>query len=247
MDSSVDWYVITLDPESERFRQFLANNAHLRDLAVVRGIRGRDIPRTERVSSHLLTEELDALGTVTDGTVGCAASHRAVWRAIAAAERGAVIMEDDVITHPGIAEYLAANAKLRANADAIFLSVNTDSVLSTVSAQGLCVQEIMSPQYPSIEWIRNALAKTSISDVRWYRMLKGLGLCCYWLSPQGAKSLLDSCFPLTSEGTDLPFMKDPWPGSAIDGRMNAFFPELRVYLTRPFLAYSPNTDSSTSV
>jgi hypothetical protein len=29
--------------------------------------------------------------------------------------------------------------------------------------------------------------------------------------------------------------------------MNAFFPDMRAFITRPFLAYSPNTDSSTSV
>jgi len=247
MHQNITWYAITLDPEGERYRRFTANNAHLTNVQFFRGIRGAALAREERVSSGLLTAELEALGTVTDGTVGCAASHRAVWRMIASADRGAVIMEDDVITHPEIAGYLAANGKLLANAEAIFLSVNTDSVLSTVSTQGLHVQEIMSPQYPSEDWIRNALARTAINEVRWYRMLKGLGLCCYWLSPEGARKLLELCFPLTSDGTDLPFMKDPWPGSAIDGRMNAFFPSMRVYVTRPFLAYSPNTDSATSV
>ena len=247
MHQDIDWYAISLDPEGERFRRFKANNAHLTNVRVFRGIGGAAIARNERISSGLLTAELEAQGTVTDGTVGCAASHRAVWQMIASADHGAVIMEDDVMTHPEIGAYLAANGKLLANAEAIFLSVNTDSVLSTVSAQGLHVQEIMSPQYPDEAWIRNAFAKTAISDVRWYRMLKGLGLCCYWLSPAGAKKLLELCFPLTSEGTDLPFMKEPWPGSAIDGRMNAFFPSMRVFITRPFLAYSPNTDSATSV
>jgi GR25 family glycosyltransferase involved in LPS biosynthesis len=219
----------------------------LGEITIFRAIKGADISPEECVSQKLLTPELAAAGTVTKGTLGCAASHREVWRKIAASNEGAVIMEDDVITHPGLPAYIAANRAWLEASDIVLFSANTDSVLLTISPQGLRTQELMAPLKPDLAWIEKALNATAISDVRFFRLLKGFGLCCYWMSPRGAASLIESCYPMTQEGTDIPFMKNKWPGSAIDGRLNAFFPVVKAYITRPFLAYSPNSDSSTSV
>jgi len=239
------FYAISLDPEGERYRTFAERNAHLGAITILRAIKGADISREERVSSGLMTAELVAADAVTDGIVGCAASHRAVWRMIAASGAGAMVMEDDVITHPALPAYIAAKAGLLERADIVLFSANTNSILSTVSPQGLVTRELMNPKNPDIDWIDNAFAATTIADVRPFRLLKGFGLCCYWVSPQGAARLVQDCYPLTLEGTDIPFMAEKWPGSTIDGRMNAFFPSMRAFITRPFLAYSPNTDSST--
>jgi glycosyl transferase family 25 len=241
------FYAISLDPAGDRYRTFAARNAHLGEITIFKAIKGADIPVDERVSSGLLTPELFAAGTVTEGTLGCAASHRAVWRKIAAASEGAVIMEDDVLTHVALPLFIDKYRNLLRNTEVVFFGVNTDSVLATVTPQGLSVQETMAPQKPDPQWIANAFANTTLSDVQPHRLLKGFGLCCYWLSPPGAAKLLESCYPLTLEGTDIPFMQKKWPGSAIDGRMNAFLPLMSAYVTRPFLAYSPNDDSSTSV
>lgn len=240
------FHAISLDPEGDRYGKFATRNAHLGAINIFRAIKGSDISREERINSGLMTPELTASGSVTDGTVGCAASHRAVWRRIAETGVGAVVMEDDVITHPGLLEYMAANRKLLRGTDAVFFGVNTDAVLATVSPQGLIVRELMSPKIPDEAWIANAFAATPVAEVRPHRLLKGFGLCCYWVSPAGAARFLEDCYPLTLEGTDVPFMTEKWPGSAIDGRMNAFFPTMSVFVTRPFLAYSPNNDSSTS-
>jgi GR25 family glycosyltransferase involved in LPS biosynthesis len=246
-------YAISLEPAGARYRAFAESNRHLGEIDIFKAIKGADIPLAERVSSGLITPELLAPGAITEGTLGCAASHRAVWRKIAAAgegagkSEGALVMEDDVVTHPRLLEFFTRHADFMRHADLVFFAVNTDSVLATVSREGLASYEFMMPQFPDLAWIRAALAATVFAEVRAARMLNGFGLCCYWLSASAAARLLDLCYPLTLEGTAIPFMAKPWPGSAIDGRMNAFFASLRVYVTRPFLAYSPNTDSSTSV
>lgn len=166
---------------------------------------------------------------------------------IAASGKGAVVMEDDVLTHPDLPAYMAANPKLLSRTEIVFFSANTDSVLATISPQGLTSYEILQPRRPDVDWIQKAFAMTGLADIRPHRFLKGFGLCCYWLTPQGASRLLEGCYPLTLEGTDIPLMPEKWPGSAIDGRMNAFYPQMRAFITRPFLAYSPNVDSSTSI
>ncbi len=243
----IAYHAITLEPGGVRSQTFLARNAHLGPINIFKAIRGIDIPRDVRVSSGLMTQELVDAGTVKEGTVGCAASHREMWRHVAASNDGAVIMEDDVVTHPHLGAYIAAHIEGLRKADIVFFSVNTDAVLQTVSPQGLVSRELMHPKTPDLAWITNAFQQTALPQVQIFRLLKGFGLCCYWVSPIGAKKLLESCYPLTQDGTDIPFMKDKWPGSAIDGRMNAFYPSMLAFVTRPFLAYSPNNDSSTSV
>lgn len=247
MSSPITFHAITLEPGGERSNTFLARNAHLGPINIFKAIKGSDIPRDVRVSSGLMTQALVDAGTVKEGTVGCAASHRELWRQVAASSDGAVIMEDDVVTHPKLADYIAENLDALRNADIVFFSINTDSVLQTISPQGLMTREIMDPKKPDIFWIEQALQATSLEQVQRFRLLKCFGLCCYWVSPPGAARLLETCYPLTQDGTDIPFMRDKWPGSAIDGRMNAFYPSMLAFITRPFLAYSPNTDSSTSV
>ncbi len=243
----IAYHAITLEPGGTRSQTFLTRNAHLGHINIFKAIKGVDIPRDERVSSGLMTQELVDAGTVKEGTVGCAASHREMWRHVAASADGAVIMEDDVVTHPQLGAYIAAHFGLLRKVDMVFFGVNTDSVLQTVSPQGLVSRELMNPKTPDLAWIMNAFQNTALAHVQVFRMLKSFGLCCYWVSPAGAKKLLETCYPLTQEGTDIPFMKDKWPGSAIDGRMNAFYPSMTAFVTRPFLAFSPNDDSSTSI
>jgi glycosyl transferase, family 25 len=246
MTTPTIFYAISLDPDGRRYQTFTQRNTHLGHITIFNAIRGADISNDERVASGLMTAELVAQNSATQGTVGCAASHRAVWRLIAASTAGAVIMEDDVITHPGLTTYLAAHKTFFDQIDIMFFGINTDSVLATFSAEGLYCRELMSPTHPDPTWIGKAFKATSIKDVRPFRLLTAFGLCCYWVTPLGAKKLLEMCYPLTLEGTDIPFMRDKWPGSAIDGRMNAFYKMLNAYVLRPFLAYSPNDDSSTS-
>jgi GR25 family glycosyltransferase involved in LPS biosynthesis len=247
MNDRSTFHVISLDPEGARYRAFATHNAHLGPIAVFRAIRGADIPTTERIASRLMTPELVASGTVTEGTVGCAASHRALWRGIAASGRGAVIMEDDVYTHPRLHDYVAANHDALNAVDIVLFGVNTNSILASISPQGVVSRSLLGPKHPDAGWIAKAFAATKLSDVRPHRLLNAFGLCCYWISATGAAKLLELCYPLTLEPVEIPIMPDKLPGSAIDSRLNAFFSTVAAYVTLPFLAFTPNNDSSTSV
>ena len=238
-------HVISLDPGGARYRDFAANNAHLGHPEVFHAIRGADIPPAERVASGLMTADLTASGSVTEGSVGCAASHRALWRRIAGLAQGAMILEDDAFTHPELPDYIAAHRKALDDADIVLFGVNMDSVLATVSPQGVTSRSGLAPKYPDAGWIESAFGATALADVRRHRLLNAFGLCCYWLSPSGAQRLLAGCYPLTLEPTEIPGVMTRYPGSAIDTRLNAFFPRVEAYVTLPFLAYTPNLDSST--
>lgn len=236
--------VITLDDKSPRYREFARANRHLPFQAFI-GIRGAGIPAGERIRSGLATPELVASGRLTDGAAGAAASHRRLWEQAAASKGGMLIMEDDVVTHEGLAEYINRNHQLLAQTAITHFGVNTDSVLQAVNPQGLVLTALQDPKHPSPPWIREALSRTDAARCELWRLLKSFGLCCYFVSPHGAATLLRTIFPLSLETVSVPFVSDALPCSAVDRIINRVYPEVPAFVTVPFLAYTPNTDSST--
>ena len=83
-------------------------------------------------------------------------------------------LEDDCLTHPKVIDFINANLAKLQNADICFFGINTDSILHSISPTGLVSLSIFTPKYPSEEWIRNALSKTSIKEVAMHRLIKPL-------------------------------------------------------------------------
>jgi len=235
---------ITLDQQSERFRQFARHNAHL-DYTVFAAIRGADISHAERIATGLVTEECLAKHKVTDGSIGCAASHRDVWKMAAETDTGYVVLEDDIITHPGIAKFASALARHAQRIEWAAFAVNTDSVLVAQSPQGYVQTMSFQQKHPPPERIAAFLKRTKISDVKMWRLLRAFGCPAYYVSPAGARKLLTSVFPMRSDTVRVPRLGEV-PGFSIDRRLNAVFETTHAGVTLPFLAWTPNTDSTTS-
>ena len=235
-------FVITLDEQGPRFSAFRSANRHL-SCHVARGIRGRDVSRDVRLSRGLITREALDAGAVTDGEIGCAASHLALWREAVRIGRPVLILEDDVITHPQIEAHIA---RIDFPFDVIFFGVNTDTILATLLPEGVREFSSFVDRYPPPERIAEILQQTDLSHVSFRRLLNAFGLCCYLVSPQGAAKLVQRVLPLRLDGVPIPGMPNAKVlGTSIDRRMNALYPEMRVFVMRPFLAWTPNMDSST--
>lgn len=236
--------VITLDPSSARFQAFEQHNPALHH-EVFQGLKGDCLEPQERINQGLITAELAASGLLSEGTFGCAISHRHLWQMATSSAGGLLILEDDVITHPALPEWVNRHHRQLLEHHITHFGINTDSVLTTLSAQGLVESRVFQPKQPNHGWIRQALVATSLAEVRPMRLLKAFGMCCYFVSPAGARKLLDTTFPLTMEASPIPLVSQAMPGFSIDRRLNAFYPSLLATITVPFLAYSPNSDSST--
>ncbi|WP_411867793.1 hypothetical protein [Vulcanococcus limneticus] len=247
MTTEVDSIVITLDLTGKRIRDFHEINCHLSSSPpeVLPGRDGSTMTDSEILEEGLLTPEALAWGGCTPGTIGVAASMRWIWQEVGARSEGALVMEDDAQTHPQILDYIGSSKDELEKSDITFFGYNTDAPLSMQTPEGLELEMFSRPQYPSTEWIGNALSKTKIKDVRPYKYLKGFGMLCYWISPQGARRIEERCFPLTLETCHIPLLPHPMPGISIDRRLCAFYPELDARITWPPLAYSQNSDSST--
>ena len=235
-------FVITLDEQGPRFAAFRSANRHLQ-YHVARGVRGRDVPREARLSQGLITREALDAGAVTDGEIGCAASHLALWREAVRLGRPVLILEDDVITHPRLEAQIA---RIDFPFDVIFFGVNTDTILATLSPEGVREFSSFVDRYPPPERIAQILHQTDLSHVSFRPVLNAFGLCCYLVSPQGAAKLAQRVLPLRLDAVPVPGLdKASVRGTSIDRRMNALFPDLRAFVMRPFLAWTPNTDSTT--
>lgn len=236
---------ITLDPEGKRYKTFLENNNHIQ-IETFKGVKGADLSKEKIISQGLATEELITSGLTNDGRIGCAASHRAVWHKAAKEGKGYLVLEDDCHVHPRVSDFIEDNLTKLMHIDICRFGINTDSILQSISPKGLASLSLFDPKHPSEEWIRNALSKTSAEEVELHRLIKAFGNCAYFISPSGAKRLSEKIFPLSTRTTQIPLIANKMPASGLDRAANGIYSQLQAYVCQPFLAYTPNTDSTTN-
>jgi GR25 family glycosyltransferase involved in LPS biosynthesis/tetratricopeptide (TPR) repeat protein len=238
--------VITMDAASERFAAFSEANAHLISrLEPWQGVDGRRLDWRQAVVSGLYSEAGLQVKGLTAGTIGCAASHRRLWESCLISGKPLLILEDDVVTHPGLVRFIEDHrARLEGCHIALF-GCNTDSVLQARTAQGLTLTCAMQPAHPPQDWIAGALENTDPDRATFLDLIKACGLCSYMLTPEGARFLLEHCFPLSEITTFMPLLPRQLPGIAIDWRLCDLYDQMRALIVYPFLAFTPNTKSST--
>ena len=143
------------------------------------------------------------------------------------------------MTHPQIWPQIEAIPNLD-EVDMVFFSANTDTTMVMTSPEGLTQAIVFNPKNPHPDWIRTTLARTNTSDVRYWRLSRAFGLCCYLVTPRGAQALSKQMFPLRGDGVFVPFINHLVMQCAVDHRLNALYDELKVFIAMPFLAFTPH-------
>lgn len=230
--------VITMNTDSNRFKAFAANNKHL-DFEIYKGISGATVPRDRRIAAGLATEELVDKPDLTDARLGIALSHWRLWQEAIKRDSAILIMEDDVMTHPQIWDQINSISNLD-QMDMVFFSANTDTTMVMTSPEGLMQVMLFNPRNPHPDWIRTTLGRTKVEDVRYWRLSRAFGLCCYLVTPRGAQALSKQVFPLRCDGVFVPLINNLVMQCAVDHRMNALYDDLNVFIAMPFLAYTPH-------
>ena len=72
-------------------------------------------------------------------------------------------------------------------------------------------------------------------------------MCAYFISPQGAEKLIKEIFPLSLNTTRIPLVSDKMPAISIDRAGCRIYPSIHAFVCQPFLAYTSNLDSSTTI
>ena len=240
---TIETYVITLDTASERFRQFKTSNEHLNVEPFI-GVDGSKLSFRDSVKQGFMTPDCAASGMVSPGQLGCAISHWTLWWKAVYEQKSLLILEDDAATHRDLQSWIDQSEVCR-NADLMLFGINTDSVLEAVSPEGVHQITVFEDPYPDYDSISGKLSLTRTSDVRTWRLRKAFGLCCYLVTPAGATKLVEQALPLRLEGVPVPLVNDNLAGVGVDRRLTALYTTMEAYISIPFLAWSPNTDSST--
>ncbi len=218
--------VISLPSEQASLETFARRNEHL-NFRVSRDAPDHGISREKPTVTDPSGRDSDARSDAASRAVLNAARHRALWMEASSSPSGLLILETDVVTHPELEDFVG-NIREITRFDLLLFSIDTGGVCETVSPQGLQIVSKFQPRNPTPEWIEEALSRTNVQNVELHRLVNGPGSSCYYISPLGAKKLLDTLFPTgPDEG-----MTD-----SIDRRMNTLYPQMKVFVTSPFLAW----------
>ena len=266
-------HVITLDVYAPRYSDFLERNPHLvEDLQTWKGVDGRKLGYKKLVADGIMTQALVDSKQTSEGMGGVSLSHRKIWEHVAATDELALIVEDDVYTHPEIREWAEAHREGLEAADITLCGFNTDSFTFTKDlVTGYASFQTYDPPAPSADWIKAALAGTNATDgsVHIARLSNAFGVYCYWISPKGANKLKDGILPLTLDHV-FTYNKDVpggWPPvgkppvlfmpfnpiktivqNSIDVRLNRIYDEIDAYVLAPRpLAYTENDKTKSQV
>ena len=266
-------HVITLDVYAPRYSDFLERNPHLvEDLQTWKGVDGRKMGYKKLVADGIMTQALVDSKQTSEGMGGVSLSHRKIWEHVAATDELALMVEDDVYTHPEIREWGEAHREGLEAADITLCGFNTDSFTFTKDlVTGYATFQTYDPPAPSADWIKAALAGTNATDgsVHIARLSNAFGVYCYWISPKGANKLKDGILPLTLDHV-FTYNKDVpggWPPvgkppvlfmpfnpiktivqNSIDVRLNRIYDEIDAYVLAPRpLAYTENDKTKSQV
>lgn len=245
MQDSYECHVISLAREPEKRAAFLDRN---RDTGltfqIFDAVDGTRLTQTECVSTGLLKE-----GAVryTQGALGCAASHRALWQQADATGRNYLIFEDDVYCRRDFAAQLGNFLPELHDWDIVLLGYNTDAVFDVRIFEHADFAGFFSNPRSTQERLR-IFAETQ-NPVTAVRLNNAFGLCAYLISPQGARKLA-AAFPMDNREVFIPGNKpkyglDRFYCMSLDMLTNVFYRGINAYAAIPPLAM-PLNDPTTS-
>ena len=237
----METYLINLDRSPDRLAEFTARNPHVLPIHRFAGIDGKTVSRAELVERGLFTAEVP----YTDGAVGGALSHLALWDMAIARNSPLTVIEDDAIFNRNfLDEQRALLDTIEANWHIILWGYNFDSPLL------LRMVPHISPFwiYLSQSELRKHFDEFQQATVRSraFKLVQGCGFVCYSVSPQGARILKSFCLPIREMQIDFWGLNRRVRNETLDIMSNAIYAQINAYACFPPLVVTPN-DHETSL
>jgi GR25 family glycosyltransferase involved in LPS biosynthesis len=175
----------------------------------------------------------------SNGALGCALSHLALWNMAIQEEKVITVVEDDAVLRSDFAvSSQAVIERLPPDWDLIMWGWNFDSMLSLNVMRGISSCLVLTDQGTLRRSIGQFRADTSPSQPM--PLERCFGTCAYSISPKGAAVFKENCFPLKPMSVSFPLLKQPRSNNGIDIEMNALYPNTRSFVSIPPLAVTPN-------
>jgi GR25 family glycosyltransferase involved in LPS biosynthesis len=234
--------LINLDRSADRLARFRAVNGFLPRIDRFAAIDGRSVDREKMKSEGLL----DPRVSYTDGALGVALSHFALWDRAVRDGVALTICEDDAVLNRGFVPRADALLDtLPGGWDFVLWGWNFDQVLLVDALPGVspclmyCDQAHMRARADSFQALD--------IEPKALRLLRAFGLMCYTVTPRGAQMLLAACRPIRAMSIAIPGVKEPLPNYGVDSMCNAAYASLNAFVAFPPLAVSPNEHASSLV
>jgi GR25 family glycosyltransferase involved in LPS biosynthesis len=193
--------VISLATREDRRAQFSVWNARAGiDIEYVDAVAGATLDRAALTVQRILTTSAKAF---SQGALGNAISHRALWLSARTASQPTIIAEDDACLRGDFA--VRAPALLRQlpiGWDIVFLGYNTDASIAVEGPEGIKAVFLFDDVAKKTPGYFDDFARKTAPAPASLACFQIWGTLCYAISPQGADRLLSSCFPLDAS-TDL--------------------------------------------
>jgi len=236
-------FYLNLARRKDRRDRFLAANATIARFHRWEAIDGSTLHVDELVRRGLLAEPLEAY---TRGALGCALSHKGLWDHCAAGNTAITVCEDDAIFNRHFARRAeTVLAALPNNWDIILWGWNFDAILHVDLIPGM-KQAVMQFDAAALA-DRSCEFQEKAYEILPMRLVTAFGTICYSLSPHGARSLGERCFPLRNEFIPIAGMGRQLMNFGIDTIMNKHYSALQSYVSFPPLVWTDNDKSTSDV
>ena len=231
--------LISLDRTPQRLSQFLEWNPGIR-IERFPAFDGARLDRSACVADGLIT----AANTYSPGAIGNALSHVTLWRQCAAGSVPFHIAEDDVILRADFHETAEAVLAPLADWTVVLWGHNLDWPVKLRPAQGLGHAVVHYDQEQALRELP-AFRSGSVRPLL-TRLTSAAGICCYSVTPGGARRMLADCLPIGSLTAEYAAAATTrWNNTALDVEMSRHYEAWNAYLAFPSLAFVPN-DAATS-
>ncbi len=241
--------VINLPARADRRAQFEAWNARPGiEIAFVDAVIGATIDRSTLIAQKLLAEENSGFSA---GALGNALSNRALWLQAAAVQAPIFVCEDDACLSGGfVTQAQDMLAQIAPDWDIVFFGYNTNALVATASEDGLKTLLYFDESAKRRPGYFEAFASARPLPSTPLRCVQAWGTLCYAISPNGARRLLEACFPLSAAvEIDMFGQSRTLKPYTLDGMINLALQRapVKAYCAFPPLAVSSNDVAGSDV
>jgi GR25 family glycosyltransferase involved in LPS biosynthesis len=236
-------HVVHLDRTPARLHEFLQANAHLTDLVRFPAIDGLTLDLQAMAHRNEIDPAL--LEIYTKGAVGNVLSHVALWRQASAATQPMTICDDDTIfNHAFVTTAQTIIDQLPPGWDWISWGWNFDAFMKMDFLPGTTPCTLV-PNQKQMRSNTRAFQHQTIQPQA-FRLLQAFGTPCYTISPKGARTFIDHCWPIRKMRLTLP-MGYFLDNVGIDVMLSMAYPLTDSFVSFPPLVITANDISKSTV
>ena len=221
----MDIFVISLETSKNRKEIFDNYNSRYINYSYFNAINGKTL-NIDTLDENILKKGSQ---NYTNGAIGCALSHLALWDKCILLNKPIIIMEDDAIVSKDFNKHInnLMNNLVPKNWDIIQLNYNMDSVLSynnTIYETTTCMFNKTKVNEKNISDFVHSKINTTIAKLQYC-----FGTSAYIINPNGAKKLKDCCFPLDNRIINIPLLNNI-KCHTIDCMMNSVYKDISAFV-----------------